>query len=756
MFRHLRTPRNISKKRFNITLKVMNGSTRTYLQNILQAIINSYSVVFFFNSRLFAAVLLIVSFFNPFAGFCGLLAVVFTVVVAGSMGFDKVKLSQGIYSFNALLTGIGMGTFFEPGPAFFILLLLAVLFSLIISVMLSGWLGKYGLPFLSIPFVISFWLILFPSNQLANLGLNQRNVFWMNEMYSVGGRPLLDFFQTIDNLPLSKMVIVYLRSLSSIIFQDNLITGILIAAALLVTSRIAFLLSLTGFVTAYLFAHLVGSDITGFSFYNIGANYILVAIAAGGFFTIPSRYSFLWVIILVPLTSLIILFMTKLGAFIQLPFFSLPFSLVVISFIYFLILRVKPGKLILTLYQNYSPEVNLYTYRGNVDRNTGNQFFPLHLPFWGEWRVSQGYDGKYTHKGEWSSAIDFDLVAESGKTYNSSARSCEDYYCYNKPVVAPANGVIAEIIDNVDDNEPGKVNSTQNWGNTVVIKHLNDLYTQMSHIKSGTFRFKTGDFVRQGDIIAFCGNSGRSPEPHLHFQVQLTPLPGAKTFNYPFSYYLKKSPEGFHLCSFEIPQEGDKVSNILTNKLLTGAYDFQPGMIIRFRYGTEKEKPKEISWEVFTDSYNYKYLYCSETRSFAYFINDGTMFYFTSFSGDQNSLLYYFYLTSYKIFLGYYENIEVKDILPLNIFGKNSIGIWLHDFIAPFYQLIKVNYSVKPDWSDSSVDPENIRLVSKIEMSNYPFHHKSGRGTISLSDNRVCEFSFESKNIRIWAQRADI
>ena len=372
----------------------------------------------------------------------------------------------------------------------------------------------------------------------------------MNEMYSVGGKTLLDFFQTIDNLPLSQMIIVYLRSLSSILFQDNLLTGILIAAAFLFVSRITFLLSITGFVTAYLFAHLIGSDMASFSFYNIGANYILVAIAVGGFFTIPSRYSFLWVVLLIPLTSLVILFMTKLSTYIQLPFFSLPFSIIVISFIYFLILRIKPGKLILTQIQNYSPEINLYSYNCSVARATGNQYFLLQLPFWGEWFVSQGYDGKYTHKGEWGSAIDFVLVDEKNKTYNSLSNSCEDFYCYNKPVISPADGVIAEITDHIDDNEPGKVNSVQNWGNTIILKHLDYLYIQLSHLKSGTFKVKKGDFVKQGEILAHCGNSGRSPEPHLHFQVQATPLPGAKTLPYPFSYYLLKHRKAD--CSYDL------------------------------------------------------------------------------------------------------------------------------------------------------------------------------------------------------------
>lgn len=734
----------------------MGESINILRKTIIPATLNSYSVVFFFNNKLLAIVLLSVTFFNFYAGLSGLVAVLTTVIVANSMGFDKIRLKQGIYSFNALLTGIGMGTFFEPGLVFFILLLLAVLFSLIISVILSGWLGKYGLPFLSIPFVISFWLILLPSGQFANLGLTQRNVFWMNEMYAVGGKPLLDFFQTIDNLPLSRMVIVYLRSLSSIFFQDNLVTGILIAAALLISSRITFLLTITGFITAYMFAHLIGSDMASFSFYNIGANYILVAIAIGGFFTIPSRYSFLWVVLLVPLTSLIILFMTKLSTFIQLPFFSLPFSIVVISFIYFLILRVKPGKLILTQFQHYSPEINLYSYKGSIDRITGNQYFPLHLPFWGDWTVSQGYDGKFTHKGEWGSAIDFVLVDEMNKTYDVSSNSCEDFYCYNKPVVAPADGIIVEIADHIDDNEPGIVNSTQNWGNTIIIKHLNSLYTQMSHLRAGTFKVKKGDFVRLGEIVAYCGNSGRSPEPHLHFQAQVTPIPGAKTLDYPFSYYLQQAGNEIKLKSFCTPGEGDHISNVLTKPLLKEAFDFQPGMIMKFIYGNDSEPEKVISWEVFTDPYNNKYLYCSETQSTAFFVNDGTMFYFTSFYGEQKSLLYFFYLTAYKVLLGYYENIEISDFFPLHIIRKNRLSLWIHDIVAPFYQYIKAQYSIRPVWSDSPVNPGQIRLSSKIHISYFGSRRDEGSGTILLSDNQIREFSFESFNKKIWAQRTDI
>lgn len=734
----------------------MKKAINTLREIILPAVLNSYSVVFFFNNKILAFVLMAVTFFNFFAGLSGLIAVITVILIANQMGFDKTLLKQGIYSFNALLTGIGLGTFFEPGIVYFVILFLAALFSLILSVVLSGWLGKYGLPFLSIPFVIAVWLILLPSGQFVNLGLTQRNVYWMNEMYAIGGKPLLDFFQTVDNLPLSKMIIFYLRSISSIFFQDNLIAGILIALALLISSRITFLLSLTGFITAWLFAHFIGSDMASFSFYNVGANYILVAIAIGGYFIIPSRFSFLWAILLVPLTSLILLFMRRLLGPFELPLFSLPFSTVTIIFMYFLVLRVKPGKLVLTPVQHFMPETNLYTYINNVDRLSQSKYFPLNLPFWGEWTINQGYDGKYTHKGDWSNAVDFVLTDESGNTHGLLSNQCENYYCYNKPVVAPADGFVVEIVDNIDDNEPGKVNTIQNWGNTIIIKHVNDLFTQLSHLHAGSFRVKTGDFVRQGDILALCGNSGRSPEPHLHFQAQTTLLPGAKTLAYPFAYYLQKVNDKQVLKSFMVPLEGDIISNVSTNQLLKNALDFAPGMILRFKYKEEKSEEKEASWEVFTDAYNNKYLYCFDTHSAAYFINDGTMFYFTAFYGDHNALLYYFYLVAYKVLLGYYPNIEISDHFPLQIIRKNRVSLWFHDFVAPFYQYLEAKYLSKPVWSDTSVNPTAVRLSTKINIISFKKQRTEGEGLLLLGENRIREFSFETPKTMIWAQNSNV
>ncbi|MFZ4547656.1 MAG: urea transporter [Bacteroidales bacterium] len=722
-----------------------------FRNTILPAMLNSYSVIFFFNNKWLAAVLMFVTFFNFFAGLSGLVAVLVTVFLANSMGFDKIQLKKGLYSFNALLAGLGMGTFFDPGYVYFSLLLLAALVALILSVTLGSWLGKYGLPHLSIPFVITFWFIVLPSAQFENLGLTQRNIYWMNEVYAIGGNSMLTFFQTIDALPIHKMLDIYLRSMSSIFFQNNLIAGIIIAIVVLISSRIAFSLTVLGFLSAYLFAQFSGSEAASITYYNIGANYIMVAIAIGGFFVVPSRYSYLWAVLLVPLTSLILLFMSKLLGYIQLPVFSLPFSIVVILFVYFLMVRVSPSKLKLTPVQYYSPEINLYTFNNNKDRLAHLLYFPFYMPFWGEWTVTQGHDGEHTHKGDWGKAFDFMIKDDKLKTFKSNGLLCENYYCYNKPVLAPADGIVEEIIDNVDDNEIGKVNTTNNWGNTIIIRHLPGLYTQMSHLKKGSFKVAKGNFVQKGDMLGLCGNSGRSPEPHLHFQVQVTPLVGARTLDYPFAYYNQNENSKLELVQFSKPAEGALVSGITGNVMLKTAFDIMPDTSLKYSYLNEKGIEVVEQWIAYTDAYNYKYLYCKETESSAYYVNDGSMFYFTAFYGNKKSLLYYFYLSVYRVFLGNPDSFEVRDAMPLNIIRNKKTSVWLHDFIAPFYNYIHAGFSIKVESIDNPFDTELLVLKSEIQVSVLGKKREESSSTITLSGKGIKEFSYKSPKTSISA-----
>ena len=723
--------------------------THTFRTEILPGILNSYSIIFFLDNKLLAIVIMLVTFFNFWAGLSGLAAVLFTLVLGHSLHLHKETLKSGAYSFNALLVGVGLGTFFDPGFVYFSVLALAAVLSLFLSVTLGGLLFKHNLSYLSIPFVIAFWFVMLPASHLENLGLTQRNIFWINEMYEKGGNGLLILFQNIESYQLHHLVDMYLRSLSSIFFQNNIIAGFLITIALLYSSRIMFMLSVAGFLSAYLFALFTGSETASITYYNIGANYMMVAFAVGGYFLIPSRKSFLWTVLLVPVTSMVLLFFFKLFGFIQLPVFSLPFAFVTIVFLFFLQQRTKTGTLILTPLQHNSPEKNLYTYANNRERLSGLYYFPLYLPVMGEWTVSQGHDGEYTHKGEWGKAFDFVIADFENKTFKNDGYRLEDYYCYNKPVFAPADGYVEVISDKTDDNTPGNVNTADNWGNSIVIRHLTGLYTQISHLRKGSFKVRTGDFVHKGDVLANCGNSGRSPQPHVHFQVQISPLIGAKTIDYPLAYYYRQKKNVDELMQFNRPAKNEKVSQTATNNTLFRAFNLLPDNVLTISFTNKEGKRTKEKWETYTDAYNYKYIYCTQTKSVAYYVNDGMMFYFTAFYGNKNSALYYFYLSAYKIYLGNNDFIRIEDSVPLHLAQKSGLFSWFHDFIAPFHHTIKILFSSEMNSTEKFPGNGEYIISTKTEKVFGKKLKKLSQSTIKVNEHGLKEIEYTSEKINI-------
>lgn len=62
-------------------------------------------------------------------------------------------------------------------------------------------------------------------------------------------------------------------------------------------------------------------------------------------------------------------------------------------------------------------------------------------------------------------------------------------------------------------------------GNYVVIKHAENEYGFLAHLKQGSICVEPGEDVERGQEIGRCGHSGNSSEPHLHFHVHDHPTP---------------------------------------------------------------------------------------------------------------------------------------------------------------------------------------------------------------------------------------
>ncbi len=612
---------------------------------------------------------------------------------------------------------------------------------MLFSVALSSRLNAKNIPGLSLAFIFTTWIVILASKQFAGIGLSQRHIYWVNETYSIGGAQLVDIIQRIENLQMPPYISGFFRSVSAIIFQGNILAGILLSIGLLITSRISFLLTVIGYSIAVYFNHLVGGFNTGdLSYYNMGTNFMLVAIALGGFFLIPSVRSFLWIFLTVPIAYLLVVSLSSITYIFGLPVFSLPFCIVVILFLYCLRLRKSPGKLVMTPIQYYNPEINLYRFINGKERLMNRYYHLFTLPFIGEWMVSQGYDGSMTHKGDWAKALDFVVLDSDMKTFRLPGNQPEHFYAFNKPVLCPADGIVEEIVDFIEDNEIGKNNTAQNWGNTIIIKHAEGLYSKLSHLKKQSIKVTKGSYVRKGDIIAACGNSGRSPEPHLHFQVQSTPYIGSKTMYYPVSYFYDRNSGNYNLKYYSIPEEGSFVSNVISNSQLQSAFNFQPGETFEIK----ADNGQFERWEVLTDVYNESYIYCKEENAYAYFINNGTVFYFTNFIGSKKTLLFSFYVSAYKVLLSAENNFEIKDIYPVSIIGYNPVRL-LQDLLAPFYIFIKIKFGIYVNKEDSFISSGKIELKSNRILSIGWRNDTISESSITIENGKLLAFSIKTK-----------
>ncbi len=97
----------------------------------------------------------------------------------------------------------------------------------------------------------------------------------------------------------------------------------------------------------------------------------------------------------------------------------------------------------------------------------------------------------------------------------------KDYGCYGAPVLAPTDGLVTHVTNDLPDLRPGARGDRRNvFGNVVVLKLNTGTYLLLAHLQHNSVRVKAGAMVREGEVLAACGNSGNSTGPHIHIQHQ--------------------------------------------------------------------------------------------------------------------------------------------------------------------------------------------------------------------------------------------
>ncbi len=680
----------------------------------IDSILFSYAQIFFSNRRWFGATVLAATFITPEIGLVALLGVIISNATAYLLKFDEAKIKSGFYGFNGILFGAAAAFFYQLTPFILLLVALFIIITFFISAVLEHMLASmFNLPGLSLPFIIALYMF----------------VIFLHNFDSIAS----DEFLMIDG-GLSQWVpagiVSYFNSLAYVVFQPNALAGIVLAIALLSLSRVMFILSIVGFVISTATVHLLFSQPSASFTVIAGFNSVLTAFALGGSLIIPSRKSLLLTIAssvgIVILTGFFAQFLTSHSF----PMLVLPFNFAVLTVIYSLKFRSKQSDLVLLYFLPGTPEENFYYHHNRLSRFERFKAAVPELPFFGEWRVSQGHNGTITHKDKWRFAWDFVVVDEKGKEFSGSGTAIQDYYCAKLPVIAPLDGTVVRIVDSISDNAIGETNLKSNWGNTVTIDHGNGIFSSLSHLEPHSVKVKINERVKKGEAVGACGNSGRSPTPHLHFQFQQTDKLGDKTLDYPFGQYLARTNTGLVLHSFDSPGEGMIVQNVSTNKLVKRAFDFKLGAKFKFACAFGNDLFEE-EWEVKADIYNTLFVESSggATVNIAYV---GKVFYLTNFIGSRRTALYLFYLTAVQVPLCYEPALHWSDTYPLSTLLKDSVR-----YVSEIFLIIKPLLRAGTTFSFAEKITRDFVIQNTITVQGsgiFAFYKKQWNGRLALDD----------------------
>ncbi len=125
-----------------------------------------------------------------------------------------------------------------------------------------------------------------------------------------------------------------------------------------------------------------------------------------------------------------------------------------------------------------------------------------------EYKVNQGYNTRYSHRGWTKYSIDFGM--------NSGT-----------PVCAARDGLVVDVKTN--SNKGGISRRYAAYANYITIYHIDGTFAQYVHLLKNGSMVNIGDNVKAGQIIGFSGSTGRSSGPHLHFMVYKPTFLGMET-----------------------------------------------------------------------------------------------------------------------------------------------------------------------------------------------------------------------------------
>jgi hypothetical protein len=162
----------------------------------------------------------------------------------------------------------------------------------------------------------------------------------------------------------------------------------------------------------------------------------------------------------------------------------------------------------------------------------------LKLPVRGIWLTGHAGASEITN-GHLTNryAIDILKLGPDGRLYKGREEDVTDFYSYNEPIYAPADGRVTQLVNSMESDLIGTIDRDNPGGNYIIIDIGNEKFVYFGHLKKGSITVEEGQFVKAGTLIGYIGNSGNSTHPHLHMHIQNKPTSNPEgRITYPFRF----------------------------------------------------------------------------------------------------------------------------------------------------------------------------------------------------------------------------
>jgi urea transporter/murein DD-endopeptidase MepM/ murein hydrolase activator NlpD len=661
----------------------------------VRGLLTAYAQVFFSRDLPAGLLFLAATFVVPARGLAGLAGWAMAVAWARLLGRPASHFAEGFYGFNGLLVGMALGQYFRLDLRMLGLLAASTLLVVLIAASLRQLFERYlGLPVLSLSLMLAAWTALLAARRLD---------------LAAPPAPTFSFEWGAGVLP--PLVETFLRSLGAVFFLPKVAAGLLVLAGLLWFSRWAAILAVVGYAAGALATiswggapSLLASEFHGF-------NFLLTAIAVGGIWILLEPGSILLAAIggaaAAVVTAAFCAFLDPLG----LPVLAMPFVVTTQLLLYVSFLRARPVPWRPVRGELESPEAALSRAFARERRFPDPSLPVVFLPVLGRWRVTQGPDGPTTHQGPWSQAWDFEVADEEGRTFRNEGRDPADHFAFGLPAVAPGPGRVVRVVDGLPDNAIGEIDTKNNWGNLVILWHSADVYSALCHLQKGSIAVAEGAQVSAGQVVGRVGNSGRSPVPHLHFQLQSGAEAGAPTRRCEFIHYLSGPADRAEYVTHGAPATGESVAALDVEDLVRNAAGLPPGRVWDWTV-REAGRERRESWRSEVDALGQRRLLDAAGGAELPFFVDGHYTAMLDYRGSPRRLLALFYLGLSRLPFVKDERVTWTDRPAAAALVPAPVRV-LHEFFLPLFEILSVRTKSRLELAQG-----RVRVVTELSLES--------------------------------------